>query len=417
MWTRCVPVLSRFAASVVLGLTMAACGGGGSDAESPSQANAPSALRQSAQGLDGASVSYTPVAGRLSQTAVAPPVRVARDAAGAPALPEGHQAAGAVYQFTPMDWTQYEMEVRIPFDAAAANAAVSGKPMLLVAPLGGDWMHVSGAVQEGGFLVAQVPSLAYATVALAPESFWMSSQALATQKALGQTTLSKSKKKDHEPLRLSVDASTSPPLPTPCHGCWPVVTQPTNLVLDVDYDFPSSCDRAQKRVVVEAINTLAAHPVAEVLLDHVVTASEGSLKATKRLEAGPKAQWVFRTYATCRTGSHSYCYTTVGKSYLKLEAHIKAPACSNLIAQGPTDVRVELEQTATFTVTGVGAGLSYQWQRSSDGTTFTDVAGQTSASISFPATADTDGNLWRVVVRNAQGCSSTSPPARLTVIF
>ncbi|MEI2749299.1 MAG: hypothetical protein V9E88_11135 [Ferruginibacter sp.] len=60
------------------------------------------------------------------------------------------------------------------------------------------------------------------------------------------------------------------------------------------------------------------------------------------------------------------------------------------ITTQPTDLTVCEGVNADFTVAASGSGLSYQWQVSTDGgTTYTDIAGATSATYSVPATTAT----------------------------
>jgi hypothetical protein len=84
------------------------------------------------------------------------------------------------------------------------------------------------------------------------------------------------------------------------------------------------------------------------------------------------------------------------------------------IGSGPADVTVVAGQPATFTVTAAGGPApAYQWQTSANGTTWTDVAGASSATYSRTTTAADDGLLVRVHVTGATPVDSAS--ATLTV--
>ena len=80
------------------------------------------------------------------------------------------------------------------------------------------------------------------------------------------------------------------------------------------------------------------------------------------------------------------------------------------------DQSVVVGSVATFNVVATGAApLAYQWASSSDGTTFTAIAGATAARHDTGATAlGQSGTFFRVVVSNGLG-SVTSSAARLTV--
>jgi hypothetical protein len=88
-----------------------------------------------------------------------------------------------------------------------------------------------------------------------------------------------------------------------------------------------------------------------------------------------------------------------------------AAAVAPAITAQPTDQRVVVGQTATFSVTAGGtAPLSYQWQKGT-----TPIMGATTASYTTPATTLTDDtSTFQVVVSNSAG-NITSNSAKLTV--
>jgi hypothetical protein len=88
-----------------------------------------------------------------------------------------------------------------------------------------------------------------------------------------------------------------------------------------------------------------------------------------------------------------------------------AAAVAPAITAQPTDQRVVVGQTATFSVTAGGtAPLSYQWQKGT-----APIMGATAASYTTPATTLTDDtSTFQVVVSNSAG-SVTSNSAKLTV--
>ncbi|MBN8862408.1 MAG: T9SS type A sorting domain-containing protein [Sphingobacteriales bacterium] len=72
---------------------------------------------------------------------------------------------------------------------------------------------------------------------------------------------------------------------------------------------------------------------------------------------------------------------------------------------------------ATFNVTAAGTGLSYQWQSSTDGNTFTDIASANSNSYTVNnITPSVSGSQYRVVVSGTCPSPATSSAAALTVI-
>ncbi|MEO7172251.1 GEVED domain-containing protein [Flavobacterium sp.] len=72
---------------------------------------------------------------------------------------------------------------------------------------------------------------------------------------------------------------------------------------------------------------------------------------------------------------------------------------------------------AVFSVTASGTGLSYQWESSTNGTTWNSVGTNSNTLTLTSVTAGMNNNQYRVVVSGAAPCSSaTSTPVTLTVI-
>jgi len=93
------------------------------------------------------------------------------------------------------------------------------------------------------------------------------------------------------------------------------------------------------------------------------------------------------------------------------------------ITNNPSNLTVCAGQTATFTSTATGAGISYQWQLSTNGgTTWTNIApgapytGVTTGTLSItPTTAAMNGYRYRLVVSGTCPPNATSTGAILTV--
>src|SRR5262249_45347086 len=84
------------------------------------------------------------------------------------------------------------------------------------------------------------------------------------------------------------------------------------------------------------------------------------------------------------------------------------------IASQPTDLTVTAGDTVPFPASADGTPApTVQWQVSSDGgLSFSDIAGATSAALSFAASATDNGKEYRAVFTNAVG-STTSNTATL----
>lgn len=116
----------------------------------------------------------------------------------------------------------------------------------------------------------------------------------------------------------------------------------------------------------------------------------------------------FRAVATNAWGS-----ATSSAALLNVDPTPAAP----VITSQPSSASVTAPATATFSVSASGVpSPTYQWQFSTDaGSTFTDIAGATSATFQTPATSPLDsGNRYRAVANNGSG-SSISAAATLTV--
>ena len=96
----------------------------------------------------------------------------------------------------------------------------------------------------------------------------------------------------------------------------------------------------------------------------------------------------------------------------KLTVNTIATTTSQPIAQSAC-----VPNTATFNVTAIGTGLTYQWQFSTNGgTTFTDILGAQAASYTTPATIfSMNGNLYRVNILST--CSPTTPTTSNAVVL
>ncbi|MBO4676201.1 MAG: leucine-rich repeat protein, partial [Oscillospiraceae bacterium] len=85
-----------------------------------------------------------------------------------------------------------------------------------------------------------------------------------------------------------------------------------------------------------------------------------------------------------------------------------------VITTQPANQSVTAGETATFSVAASGTGLSYQWQYSKDGSTWTNKSGATAASYTVTAKTSYNGMHYRCKVTN-EGGSVYSDPATLTV--
>ncbi|MBL8331005.1 MAG: hypothetical protein JNJ71_19365 [Rubrivivax sp.] len=77
------------------------------------------------------------------------------------------------------------------------------------------------------------------------------------------------------------------------------------------------------------------------------------------------------------------------------------PPTPIVISAQPSDQAITAGTSATFSVSASGGALSYQWQVSSDGSTWTAISGATGSSLNLQAVAlASNGTRYRVVVGN-----------------
>lgn len=85
------------------------------------------------------------------------------------------------------------------------------------------------------------------------------------------------------------------------------------------------------------------------------------------------------------------------------------------ITQQPENAEAVAGDDVTFTVAASGYSLSYKWQSSSDGTTWSDVSGATSAAYTFTTAAADNGKSYHCIVTDGDSNSVTSSAAELLV--
>ena len=120
---------------------------------------------------------------------------------------------------------------------------------------------------------------------------------------------------------------------------------------------------------------------------------------------------------TAGTGNNGYLYRVIVKNAAGSVTSSSAKLTTitkPVIKTQPKAVSAVKGDTATFSVTATGIGLTYQWQYSRDsGATWNTWSGKTSSSVTANA-GNNSGWLYRCIVKNAAG-SVTSSSAKLTV--
>lgn len=384
-WGTCISTL-------ILTAVLSACGGGQSAGETPSGA----AVK--VVGADGAAVT-------IRQTAQAPrvTVRAARDGTGAPLLPPGYASAGAIYQFTPLEWVGGDMEVRVPH--AMAGDVDTAALRLLVARPGGEWIAVSDARVDGSHMTARVPYLAYATVAVAPQpgdggfarglnarrsstgasSSYAQMQISVRPQGGTQNIASASDGKIHIASDIITDVVVGYSVPTSCTA--PTLRVAAGLTPD------STQDPDNGRLVTIAVRRLSQPSGQEVV--------------SLPLSASDRGEWSLFVVAECAGyGAAGYPTMTVGPSLL-----VEIPTSGRPLITTPVLDLSAMEGVETaLEVTASGQGLSFEWQRSTDGgKTYAAVPASNASSLRLTPALEDDGTFHRVKVSNALGWSYSTP--------
>lgn len=85
------------------------------------------------------------------------------------------------------------------------------------------------------------------------------------------------------------------------------------------------------------------------------------------------------------------------------------------ITEQPEDIEVTAGEDASFTVAASGYSLSYKWQSSSDGTSWSDVSGATETTYTLTTEETDNGKSFRCVITDGDSNSVNSDIASLTV--
>jgi len=107
----------------------------------------------------------------------------------------------------------------------------------------------------------------------------------------------------------------------------------------------------------------------------------------------------------------------ISVAYLNSFGPFTETSAGPVMMNQPTNQSVIVGQSATFDLTAMGSGLSYQWQKiAPGGTTFTNISGATSPSYTTPTTTSGDsGTLLQCQVTDSGGLTIYSNTVTLTV--
>lgn len=339
-------------------------------------------------------------------------IRIARNAAGAPALPnEAGQAP--IYEITPHDLAfAVPVQVRLPL-AASAGAS----PVAMAAAAGGDWATVPATFANG-----------YATIERATLSYF---SGWACSIPAGST--------DPYPCTWSrIDVTDMTTTPTGGYGVipWPgnvvvrAFTAPVTARYRLAYTTARDCTNAEltvRRIELPLGGTwrsqtvLVRQPLALTPSQNTAAAS-GTFDFDAPVTAAHNGTLTFGFDFTCtRTYQGRRSFATVYDMRL---VSITPPPAAPSITQQPVNAAVAAGATASFTVLASGAAtLEHTWERSNDnGATWqplgAGIAVAGGSSFSLTAALADHGAQFRAQVCSVAGIQRTcvtSNAALLTV--
>jgi alpha-tubulin suppressor-like RCC1 family protein len=374
-------------AAVATTLLLSACGG--SDAGEPQQpppaAQGIGPAGGTVTGPNGAQVSVPP-------NAVGQPtsISIAQSGAGAPQLPNGFDAFGTMYAFTPHGTTFAQpVTVTVPFDPAQLPAG--SVPALFKTNAQGIWERVMSSTAGAGSISAQVSGFSWFIVGIGT-AVLVASSTPNTAQGFASFSTTAIVDVDIQGITRTVATSTG----TTASGL--------PLRLEVSFDRGTGANPAARMYWGNAPESLAyctpgsSNPCTGIAVSASPNQIDVSLLDALLIFGGdPNIRAVLR-------GSITYARSALAPS----------------ITQPPAALTVAAGFDASFAVGATGVGLSYQWERSDNGGAFIAITGANGASYTLTGAragnppAGDNGAQFRVVVLNGIG-SVTSAAATLTV--
>lgn len=389
--------LCRLVAALAAAAVLAACDGRHDENPEPTEASATLGVEGGTlQGPDGVTLTVPP--GALAQSTV---LRIARSAAGAPALPVGVQANGPVYEFTPHDLTfALPVTLRMPVAGAAEVGVLMASP-------GEPWAEMPIAV-TGGVAEWQRLSMSWGIVAgcaAGPTASGCRSSELVLSSVVATPAAA-----------MSRDVVTAS-----------MARVAVNDAAAIDYTVRvrSALDCTGGRLVITRVRP-GANPPRVNLVDEPMplardpTSGANRLLGTRQfrlaLSEADNGRFNLRFQFFCtRPNGNEAAASTI--EFFTAALPPAPPPVPPVVTLQPVDRSVTEPDTATFEAQASGTPPpTVQWQSSDDGgSSWTDIVGATSATYTTPATRPGDnGRRLRAVFTNRAG-SATSQVATLTV--
>ena len=130
---------------------------------------------------------------------------------------------------------------------------------------------------------------------------------------------------------------------------------------------------------------------------------------------GSKTAAISVPVTAARNGQQYRCIITNANGN-KVTSNAAKLLVKTVITAQPKNATASVGETAQFTVSATGAGLTYQWQFCKGGKwENSGMTGSKTATISVPATAARNGQQYRCIITDANGNKVISNAAKLTV--
>lgn len=420
IWNRMLRGLGVCAAALVV----AACGGSGNtneDVPPPPPAAVGSATigaeGGTVHGPDGVSLTIPP--GALESPVT---FRIARNSAGAPALPAGVPADTVVYEITPHEQV-FLKPVTVNYEGAESAGEGNGERVVMAASAGGEWATQTTSRQSRSMQAKRL-SLSYYVFPLLPwrgpgigcsapppgvsDPYWC------TQAHIDESTVT------------ATPASALPPL---TRRWYARLTEPATLHFDVQVIAPGDCTGHSMKL---ARWSLANPFLPERVRSEPVTVSPspistlyavGRYRTSEVVGPADNGNFGYRFEFSCTRSGSGGRKLAVG--LFILQADLATTPATPTITQQPASLTLTDGQGAGFSVRGTALDrLSIEWERSVDnGLSWTSVgsgttvAGGSDLALGAVRLAD-NGARFRALVCNVRATRNCvlSDEALLTVV-
>lgn len=208
------------------------------------------------------------------------------------------------------------------------------------------------------------------------------------------------------------------------YGC-DCISSSESVVLNLSYTHRSSSGTAGGSLYQERIDTYKMSDSAAHIGNDAIFSVDayGYSGITYQWQRKDGYQWIDMEGQASATSAIPVAEDTVGSSYRCKITNVYGNTVytdsvkSYILAftQQPESVETNLDEIAALTVTSSCSNVTYQWQRSYDRVSWTDVAGKNSPTLVVTTTHSENGAWYRCVITATNGDELASDPAQIIV--